>query len=73
MTLLRSALFNLFFFTATFVMTLVLATPVRFAAPHRVLDVARLWARIMLWARARHLRHPPAGVRAGTCRQRSPR
>jgi 1-acyl-sn-glycerol-3-phosphate acyltransferase len=50
MTLLRSALFNLFFFTATFVLTVALATPVRLLAPHRVLDVARLWARTMLWA-----------------------
>jgi 1-acyl-sn-glycerol-3-phosphate acyltransferase len=49
MTLLRSALFNLFFFAATFAITLVLATPVRFAAPHRVLEVARLWARVMVW------------------------
>ena len=50
MTLLRSALFNVFFFVATFVVTLALATPVRLAAPHRVLDVAQLWARIMVWA-----------------------
>lgn len=49
MTLLRSALFNLFFFAVTFLITVMLATPVRFLAPHRVLDVARLWARIMLW------------------------
>ena len=49
MTLLRSAIFNLFFFAATFAITLVLATPVRFAAPHRMLDVARLWARVMVW------------------------
>ncbi|HME27601.1 MAG TPA: lysophospholipid acyltransferase family protein [Acetobacteraceae bacterium] len=49
MTLLRSALFNLFFFAATFVITLVLATPVRFVSPHRMLDVARLWARVMVW------------------------
>jgi 1-acyl-sn-glycerol-3-phosphate acyltransferase len=48
MTLLRSALFNLFFFTVTFLMTLALATPVRLVAPERVLDVARLWARVML-------------------------
>ena len=50
MTLIRSALFNLFFFAMTFVITVALATPVRFAAPHRMLDVARLWARIMVWA-----------------------
>ena len=48
MTLLRSALFNLFFFAVTFAMTLALATPVRFVAPHRMLDVARLWARLMV-------------------------
>jgi 1-acyl-sn-glycerol-3-phosphate acyltransferase len=49
MTVLRSALFNLYFFLLTFVLTLVLATPARFLAPHRVLDVARLWARLLLW------------------------
>jgi 1-acyl-sn-glycerol-3-phosphate acyltransferase len=49
MTSLRSALFNVFFYAATFLMTVVLATPVRFLSPHRVLDVARLWARLMLW------------------------
>jgi len=49
MTLLRSALFNLFFFAATFVLTVGLATPVRLVAPHRMLDVARLWARVMMW------------------------
>jgi 1-acyl-sn-glycerol-3-phosphate acyltransferase len=48
MTLLRSTLFNLYFFLLTFVLTLVLATPARFFAPHRVLDVARLWARLQL-------------------------
>jgi 1-acyl-sn-glycerol-3-phosphate acyltransferase len=50
MTLLRSALFNVFFYVMTLAMVVLLATPVRFVAPHRVLDVARLWARIMLWA-----------------------
>jgi 1-acyl-sn-glycerol-3-phosphate acyltransferase len=49
MTLLRSALFNLYFFAMTLVITVALATPVRFAAPDRVLDVARLWARVMMW------------------------
>jgi 1-acyl-sn-glycerol-3-phosphate acyltransferase len=49
MTFLRSALFNLFFFTGTFVLTAVPATVVRFLAPDRVPDVARLWARVMLW------------------------
>jgi 1-acyl-sn-glycerol-3-phosphate acyltransferase len=48
MTLLRSALFNLYFFLLTFVLTLTLATPARIFAPHRVLDVARLWARLLL-------------------------
>ena len=50
MTLIRSALFNLFFFAATFALTLAVATPVRFAAPRQMLNVARLWARIMVWA-----------------------
>jgi 1-acyl-sn-glycerol-3-phosphate acyltransferase len=50
MTLLRSALFNLFFFVATFLLTLVPATPVRLLAPAHALDVARMWARIMVWA-----------------------
>jgi 1-acyl-sn-glycerol-3-phosphate acyltransferase len=49
MTFLRSALFNLFFFVVTFLLTLFAATPVRFLAPHGVLDVAMLWARVMLW------------------------
>lgn len=50
MTFLRSTLFNLFFFFGTFIMTVVLATPVRFFAPDRMLEVAQLWARIMLRA-----------------------
>jgi 1-acyl-sn-glycerol-3-phosphate acyltransferase len=50
MSFLRSALFNLFFFTATFVLTLVPASVVRVAAPHRVLNVARFWAGLMLRA-----------------------
>jgi 1-acyl-sn-glycerol-3-phosphate acyltransferase len=50
MNFLCSALFNAFFFAATFLMTLVPATVVRFVAPHRILDVARLWARIMVGA-----------------------
>ncbi len=49
MTFLRSALFNLFFFTVTFVLTLVPATVVRFLFPDRVLEVAMMWARVMLW------------------------
>lgn len=49
MTFFRSALFNLFFFTMTFVFTAVPGTMVRFVAPGRVLDVARMWARAMMW------------------------
>jgi len=48
MTLLRSILFNLYFFLLTFVLTVGLATPVRFLAPHRVLEVAMLWARLLM-------------------------
>ena len=48
MTLLRSTLFNLYFFLLTFVLTVGLATPVRLLAPHRVLDVAMLWARLLV-------------------------
>jgi 1-acyl-sn-glycerol-3-phosphate acyltransferase len=48
MMLLRSTLFNLYFFLLTFVLTVALATPVRLAAPHRVLDVAMLWARLLV-------------------------
>jgi 1-acyl-sn-glycerol-3-phosphate acyltransferase len=47
MSLLRSTLFNVFFFAATFVLTLF-GTVVRIALPHRALDVARLWARVVL-------------------------
>jgi 1-acyl-sn-glycerol-3-phosphate acyltransferase len=50
MTLIRSTLFNLFFFGMTFAITVLVATPVRCVAPDRALDVARLWARIMVWA-----------------------
>jgi len=49
MILFRSALFNVFFFVMTFLMTVGLATPVRLLAPHRVIEVARLWARTVLW------------------------
>ncbi len=49
MTVLRSALFNLFFFAATFLVTLF-GTVVSFTAPDRVLDVARFWARLMVCA-----------------------
>lgn len=44
MTWLRSALFNLYFFGTTFVLTLV-GTAVRLVAPHHVMPVAMLWAR----------------------------
>lgn len=50
MSVLRSSLFNLFFFAVTFLITLFPATAMRLFAPERVLDVARLWARIMVWA-----------------------
>lgn len=49
MILLRSALFNVFFFSSTFALTLV-ATVVRFLAPRRVLDIAVAWSRLVLWA-----------------------
>jgi 1-acyl-sn-glycerol-3-phosphate acyltransferase len=47
MTWLRSALFNLYFFGATLVLTLV-GTAVRLVAPHRVRPVAMLWARVLV-------------------------
>jgi len=50
MTILRSTLFNVFFFTVTFLIALVPGMIVRVAAPSRVLDVARMWACIMLSA-----------------------
>jgi 1-acyl-sn-glycerol-3-phosphate acyltransferase len=49
MTVLRSALFNLAFFTVSTGMTLV-AYPVRLVAPNRVLWFAMLWARILVAA-----------------------
>jgi 1-acyl-sn-glycerol-3-phosphate acyltransferase len=48
MIILRSTLFNLFFFGMTFVLTLV-GTVARFLAPHRVLGIAVAWARVLLW------------------------
>lgn len=48
MIILRSALFNLFFFGATFVLTLV-GVVVRLVAPHRLIDLAAAWARLLLW------------------------
>jgi 1-acyl-sn-glycerol-3-phosphate acyltransferase len=50
MTFLRSAIFNLFFFGVTAVITLVPGTYVRLFAPDRTLDLARFWARIVLGA-----------------------
>jgi 1-acyl-sn-glycerol-3-phosphate acyltransferase len=49
MTVLRSALFNVVFFAVGLAMTL-LASVARIVAPRRVLDVAMLWARILLVA-----------------------
>lgn len=50
MILLSSAVFNVFFFAVTFTLTVGPATVLRLFAPGRVLALARLWARIMLWA-----------------------
>jgi 1-acyl-sn-glycerol-3-phosphate acyltransferase len=70
MMLLRSALFNVAFFTVTVVMTLV-ATVVRVVAPDRVLNVAMVWghclivtARIVCGIRleVRGLEHIPRGA-----------
>ena len=49
MTWLRSALFNVYFFAMTFLLTVGPATALRLVAPHRMLDVARLWGRVMVW------------------------
>lgn len=48
MTFLRSAVFNVFFITTTLWCTLY-GTLFRAVAPHRVLGVAMLWARVVLW------------------------
>lgn len=48
MIFLRSTLFNLFFFGATFVLTLV-GGALWFLAPYRLLDLAVAWARLLLW------------------------
>lgn len=48
MIILRSALFNVFFFGATFVLTLT-GSAARFLAPDRVLGIAVAWARLVLW------------------------
>jgi 1-acyl-sn-glycerol-3-phosphate acyltransferase len=47
MTLLRSLLFNLYFFAVTFLLCLY-GTAVRLAAPERSLGTAMLWARVIL-------------------------
>src|SRR2546423_8577146 len=47
MSLLRSTLFNVFFFAATFLLTLY-GTILRLIMPQRVLSVARLWARVLV-------------------------
>ena len=49
MTLLRSALFNLFFFATTFILTLY-GTAVSLVAPRRVIGVVKAWARLELAA-----------------------
>ena len=46
MTILRSALFNVVFFAATFLLALY-GTVLRFVAPRRVLPLARFWARLI--------------------------
>jgi 1-acyl-sn-glycerol-3-phosphate acyltransferase len=48
MNLLRSAVFNVYFFATTFVMTVIPGTVARFLAPRRVPDVARMWARLLV-------------------------
>jgi 1-acyl-sn-glycerol-3-phosphate acyltransferase len=48
MIFLRSTLFNLFFFGATFVLTLV-GSALWLLAPYRMLDLAVAWARLLLW------------------------
>jgi 1-acyl-sn-glycerol-3-phosphate acyltransferase len=50
MTLIRSIVFNCFFFVVTAVMTLVPATYVRLMKPQQVFGLAQAWARTMLWA-----------------------
>ena len=49
MITLRSALFNVVFFAVSFLLTL-LATPVRIFAPTRVINIAMLWARMLVAA-----------------------
>ena len=68
MIILRSAVFNLFFFVATFVLTLI-GTFARLFAPHRTLDIAVAWARLLLWGarvicgiRCQVIGEPPTGA-----------
>lgn len=49
MTVLRSALFNLVFYAATFVLTLY-GFVLRLVSPDRLLDLGRFWARLVLGA-----------------------
>jgi 1-acyl-sn-glycerol-3-phosphate acyltransferase len=49
MTWLRSALYNVFFFCSTFVLTMA-GTAVSLVAPHRVISVVVAWARLELAA-----------------------
>lgn len=49
MILLRSLLFNLVFFGTTFVLTFV-ATAASWVSKDRIIRVAMLWARVVLWA-----------------------
>jgi 1-acyl-sn-glycerol-3-phosphate acyltransferase len=48
MIFLRSVLFNLFFFGATFVLTLA-GGAIWLLAPHRLLGLASAWARLLVW------------------------
>ena len=47
MILVRSALFNVYFFCLSFILTW-LATVVRFLAPHALMDILQLWARLIV-------------------------
>ncbi len=49
-TLLRSALFNLFFFVTTFLLTVLVGLPMLVLAPERMLPLARFWAWLILAA-----------------------
>src|SRR5580693_1053885 len=68
MIILRSTVFNLFFFVSTFVLTLI-GTFARLFAPHRTLDIAVAWARLLLWGarvicgiRCQMIGEPPTGA-----------